>query len=184
MLAMKKLLSFAVALLVLGSFAFGQTSATQPGTAATAVVGAAATVASTDMGPALESLKATVQEDYSVVAGNTLKAVSAAVYGDYRYWPIVYLTNKEAIANPELVEPGMAFKIYTLPFDPALPNDISKLLIAETYLQTYARYVELGGEWVDARRWVLLEATHFAPDLFTRFDGRIDSSDAAWYRGR
>ena len=53
------------------------------------------------MGPGIESLKANVREDYSVVAGNTLKAISAAVYGDYRYWTIVYLTNKEAIANPE-----------------------------------------------------------------------------------
>jgi len=164
-------------------FAFGQ-SATSGTKAATAVVGAAATVASTDMGPGVESLKADVQEDYTVVAGNTLKAVSAAVYGDYRYWPIVYLTNKETISNPELIEPAMAFKIYKLPFDPALPNDISKLLIVETYLQTYARYLELGSEWAGARRWVLLEAMHFAADLFDKYEARIDASDAEWYKAR
>lgn len=177
---MKKLVVIS-ALLLCGVLAFGQTMATQ---AASAAVGAASTVASTEMGPGLESLKAKAQEDYTVVSGNTLKAVSESVYGDYRYWPIVYLTNKETIANPELIEPDTAFKIYQLPFDPTVPNDISKLLIVETYLQTYARYVELGGDYVGARRWVLLEATHFAADLFDKYADRIEASDAEWYKAR
>jgi len=180
---MKKAIVLSLFLVLAVVVAFGQ-SATTGAKAATAVVGAASTVASSDMGPGLESLKANVQEDYTVVVGNTLKAVSEAVYGDYRYWPIVYMTNKETIDNPELIEPDTAFKIYKLPFDPALPNDISKLLIVETYLQTYARYVELGGDWVDARRWVLLEAMHFSPDLFTKFEGRIEATDADWYGSR
>lgn len=180
---MKKSFILLFCLVLVATAAFAQRTATSTG-AASAVVSTAATVASSDMGPALESLKANLQEEYRVVGGNTLKAVSRAVYGDYRYWPIVYLTNKEAIDNPELIEPGMAFKIYRLPFDPALPNDVSKLLVAETYLQTYERYVRLGGAWVDARRWVLLEATHFAPDLFTRFAARIEASDAEWHAAR
>jgi len=180
---MKKYILCSIILIFTVFLAFGQRTTT--GTeATTAVVGAAATVASTDMGPGVESLKAEVQEDYTVVEGNTLKAVSASVYGDYRYWPIVYLTNKETISNPELIEPATAFKIYKLPFDPALPNDLSKVLIVETYLQTYARYLELGSDWVGQRRWVLLEAMHFAPDLFEKFESRIDASDTEWYKAR
>ncbi len=180
---MKKVVLLSLFLLLSVVLTFGQ-SATAGAKAATTVVGVASTVASSDMGPGVESLKADVQEDYTVVAGNTLKAVSAQVYGDYRYWPIVYLTNKETISNPELIEPATAFKIYKLPFDPAVPGDISKLLIVETYLQTYARYLELGSDWTWQRRWVLLEAMHFSPELFSKSESRIDATDLEWYKSR
>lgn len=173
---MKRYLVILCALLVAVSSSFAQLTTT--------VVGVASTVASSDMGPGIESLKANAQEDYTVVAGNTLKAVSAQVYGDYRYWPIVYLTNKETISNPELIEPATAFKIYKLPFDPALPNDLSKRLIVETYLQTYARYLELGSDWTWQRRWVLLEALYFSPELFAKSESRIDAADLDWYKSR
>jgi hypothetical protein len=170
-----------VLLLAFGSLAFAQVSTSG---AATAAVGVTSKVASSDMGPGIESLKADAKEDYTVAAGDTLKAISAKVHGDYRYWPIVYMTNKETIANPEIIEPGMAVKMYKLPFNAADPNNLSKLLIVETYLQTYARYVELGGEWVGARRWVLLEATHFGPDLFDKSASRIEASDLEWHKAR
>ncbi len=174
---MKRIVLVSFALLAVAAAAFGQTL-TQ------SAVGAVSTAASSDMGPGIESLKANVQEDYAVVSGDTLKAVSEAAYGDYRYWPIVYLTNKETISNPELIEPGLAIKIYKLPFDAKAPNDLSKRLIAETYLQAYERYVELGTSWTDARRWVLLEALRFAPNLFADYASRIDDGDEAWYRSR
>jgi len=180
---MKKYTLGVFLLTILVSMSFSQ-SATTGAKAATTVVGVASTVASSDMGPGIESLKANAQEDYTVVAGNTLRAVSAQVYGDYRYWPIVYLTNKETISNPELIEPATVFKIYKLPFDPALPNDLSKVLITETYLQTYARYLELGSEWTWQRRWVLLEAMHFSPELFSKSESRIDAADVEWYKSR
>lgn len=173
---MKKFFA-AVAFLVMATLAFGQITTSS-------VVGAASTAASSDLGPGLEGLKANLQEDYVVRAGDTLKSISASVYGDYRYWTFIYLTNKGAVANPERIEPGLALKIYKLGFDPKLPNDLSKKVIAETYLQSYARYVELGADWTDARRWVLLEATAFAPDLFAAAAARIDDSDEAWYKAR
>lgn len=175
---MKRIVLVSLALLALAAAAFGQQTVTQ------AAVGAASTVASADMGPGIESLKANAQEDYAVVSGDTLKAVSEAAYGDYRYWPIVYLTNKEAISNPERIEPGLAIKIYKLPFDAKAPNELSKRLIAETYVQAYERYVALGASWTDARRWVLLEALRFAPNLFADYASRIDDGDEAWYRSR
>jgi len=178
---MNKRIWAGVFLLAIGSLVFAQVTAAG---AATAAVGITSKVASSDMGPGLESLKADAKEDYSVVAGDTLKAVSAKIHGDYRYWPIVYMTNKDAIDNPERIEPGLAVKMYKLPFNAADPNNLSKLLITETYLQTYARYVELGSEWVGARRWVLLEATHFGPDLFDKSASRIEASDLEWYKSR
>ncbi|PKL23419.1 MAG: hypothetical protein CVV47_14355 [Spirochaetae bacterium HGW-Spirochaetae-3] len=178
---MKKLFIVALIALLLVPAAFAQVTAAG---AATTAVGAASTVASSDMGPGLESLKSDVNEGYTIVSGDTLKGISAARFGDYRYWPVVYMTNKESIANPERIEPATALRIYRLPFNAASPSDISKLLIVETYLQTYARYVELGADWVGARRWVLLEATHFSPELFSKFASRIEDSDEAWYKAR
>lgn len=178
---MKKLFVIALVSTALVSAAFAQLTTAG---AASSAVGAASTAASSDMGPGLESLKSDNKDAYSVVSGDTLKGISAARFGDYRYWPIVYMTNKEAISNPERIEPATALNIYKLPFNAAVPSDISKLLIVETYLQTYARYVELGADWVDARRWVLLEATYFSKDLFGKYASRIEDSDETWFRSR
>ncbi len=132
----------------------------------------------------LDSLKAGVQNNYSVVAGDTLRMISQKEFGDYRYWPLVFMTNTDVVSNPERIEPAVAIKIYKLPFASKTPDAIAKVLVAETYIQTYERYVALGTDWVNERRWVLLEALYFEPSLFSKFASRIAADDASWYKAR
>jgi len=60
----------------------------------------------------------------------------------------------------------------------------SWVLITGTYLQTCARHLELGSDWTWQRRWVLLRAMHFSPELFTKSESRIDPADQRWYKSR
>ena len=135
--------------------------------------------------PSVDSLKATVESEYTVVAGDTLSLISAKVYGDYRYWPVIFLTNKSNVFNnPEVIEPGMMLKIYKLPFKISGIDAVSKLLLAEVYLQTYEAYLSLGADWINARRWVLLESLFVNEDLFSKSNPRVEASDSNWYGSR
>jgi len=149
------------------------------------VSGAVSTVAglATTATP-LDSLKGTIRNSYGVMAGDTLRMISAREFGDYRYWPLVFMTNTDVVTNPERIEPATEMKIYKLPFASGTPDGIARVLIAETYIQTYERYVALGADWIDERRWVLLEALYFEPELFDKYAGRVDADDAAWYKAR
>jgi len=177
---MKKLLSMLLVLAALASVAFAQATPSLTTTA----VGTASGLASGGLPGGLDTLAADYRADYTVKAGDTLKDISMAQYGDQRYWPMLYMTNKGVVANPELLEPGMVLKIYELPFDPKAPGALSVTVIVETYLQTYADYIAFGASWVDQRRWVLLQAQTFQSDFFAKNEARIDAADLAWYKAR
>ena len=178
------------------AFGFGQTiippgatmavATTTTATTSTVVV-TTATATAAAAAPTIESLKANVERQYTVLADDSLRAVAARLYGNYRYWSVLFLTNRELIANAEIIEPGMVITLYRLPFDPAAVEGldaIGQLFMTEAYLQTYEAYVQNGVDLVNPRRWVLLEALYYNADLFTAFTARINADDLAWFQSR
>ncbi|HAP42553.1 MAG: hypothetical protein A2087_01290 [Spirochaetes bacterium GWD1_61_31] len=175
------------------AFGFGQTiippGATTAGTATTAATASSVvvTTATAAAAPTIESIKANVERQYTVLADDSLRAIAARLYGNYRYWPVLFLTNRELIANAEIIEPGMVITLYRLPFDAAAVEGldaIGRLFMTEAYLQTYEASVQNGAGLVNPRRWVLLEALYYDADLFTAFAARINADDLAWFQSR
>ncbi len=154
--------------------------AVSPDISAVADAAASVEVPSAD----LETLKTEVIKDYVVVNGDSLREISEAVFKDYRLWPIIWFTNQDSIPNPEVIEKQQEFKIYKLPFNVGAYSAVEKLLIGEAYLRAYAAYVKAGPDWLAKRRWVLLEALAFKPQLFSADAARIDAEDIAWYQKR
>ena len=100
---MKKILSIVLALAALASVASAQAAPSLTTTA----VGTASGLASGGLPGGLDTLASKYRADYTVKAGDTLKDISLAQYGDLRYWPMLYMTNKGVVANPELLELGL-----------------------------------------------------------------------------
>lgn len=64
--------------------------------------------------PKLEIEKEEVVSDsgeYTVLKGDSLWKISVEVYGDGYAWPKVWESNKDLIANPNLIEIGMVLKM-------------------------------------------------------------------------
>ena len=138
-------------------------------------------------GAGLDALKAGVSKEYAVEKGETLKSIAAERYGDYRLWPVLWFANKDGVRNPDLIEPGQKLEVYELPF--AVPKDgdfgaLQDALITKAYLAAYGRYLDEGPDWVGQRRWTLLEARAFEPELFEKEAASIDEEDLRWYAGR
>lgn len=58
----------------------------------------------------VEELAATFKT-YKVKAGDTLQKISKEFYGTYKKWQKIYNANKEKIANPNSIKPGMTLNI-------------------------------------------------------------------------
>ena len=52
-------------------------------------------------------------KDYTVVAGDSLSAIAQKVLGNGARWKDVFNANKEKIADPNLIHPGMVIKVPT-----------------------------------------------------------------------
>jgi hypothetical protein len=117
----------------------------------------------------------------SVEKGDSLLKLSWDFYDDYRFWPVIWLANREVIKNPELIQPGMPIIAYKLPFDAKNIDFFAKAMMADVYAETYRHYVTLGKDWTWQRRWVLLEALYFEPDFVMIYSKDITADDAAWY---
>jgi 2',3'-cyclic-nucleotide 2'-phosphodiesterase/3'-nucleotidase len=138
-------------------------------------------------GPGLDALLAGTAKEYSVVKGETLKAIAAKQYGDYHLWPILWFANRDAVKAPDAIEVGQKLSVYKLPF--ALPASLEygpaeSAMVVESYMAAYRNYVDLGGEWANQRRWVLLEALPFDPAVFVTQEAAIELEDLQWFAAR
>ncbi len=52
---------------------------------------------------------------HTVAAGDTLSGIALDVYGDLRKWPLIYESNLETVADPDLIEVG--WKLFIPPLD-------------------------------------------------------------------
>ncbi len=52
-------------------------------------------------------------KEYTVVAGDNLSAIAQKVLGDARRWNDIFNANKEKIADPNMIHPGMVIKVPT-----------------------------------------------------------------------
>lgn len=120
------------------------------------------------------------RNDHEVKAGEYLRTIASAEYGDYRLWPTIFLANKDVLSNPEAIEIGTKLKIYAPPFDvKQAPNDLQKMAMARAYIETYKVYLPLGDTWKPARRWVLDQALFFDPKLADTYGADLEASDLA-----
>jgi hypothetical protein len=130
-------------------------------------------------GPDLGQLAKDVDKVYTVAKGDTLQSVANKAYGDYRAWAALWAANSEAIANPDKIEVGDKITLYKVS-----AKAIEASLMAEAYLAAYERFVYLGQDFADQRRWVLLEARAFSPEVFVIAKDRILVEDELWYGAR
>jgi len=134
--------------------------------------------------PDLSQLAAEVTKEYVIQKGDTLKGIAAKEYGEYSFWPALWVANRDAVPQPELIEPGTTIKIYKLPFKAGAPSAVVDPVMKAAYAQTYDRYVDLGNDWVPQRRWVLLEDVRYDAELFTKDAGWIKQEDRTWHAKR
>lgn len=50
-------------------------------------------------------------ETYTVEAGDTLSSIARKVYGQARLWPVIFEANRDVLADPGRIRPGMILKI-------------------------------------------------------------------------
>jgi len=62
-----------------------------------------------------EEAATVVVRSYTVKQGDTLSAISAAVYGSTRYWGQLAEWNKDALRNGDILQPGMVLEVPPLP---------------------------------------------------------------------
>jgi 5'-nucleotidase/UDP-sugar diphosphatase len=131
--------------------------------------------------PDLGQLAKDVSKEYVIKKGDTLKGIADAEYGAYSLWPAVWAANRDAVSHPDLIEPGAKITLYKLPL--SAPAVLDPLLKA-AYAQVYDRYVDLGSDWIPQRRWALLEAERYDPELFSANAGWIRQEDRTWFAKR
>ena len=51
------------------------------------------------------------QYGYTVRPGDNLWHIAHQVYGDGRYWPLLYQANRHQLYNPHLIHPGQVLRV-------------------------------------------------------------------------
>lgn len=65
-----------------------------------------------------------IQENYSIIKGDTLYDISNRLFGDPRYWPKIWALNNKSITNPHLIRPGT-----TIAFLPGTGSSLPEVLL-------------------------------------------------------
>ena len=61
--------------------------------------------------PAMESPDASIPSEYVIQKNDTLQKISKKVYGTYKNWYKIYEANKDIIADPNRIKPGLTIRI-------------------------------------------------------------------------
>lgn len=61
--------------------------------------------------PAPAAPSAPAEQRYTVVAGDTLSAISKRFYGDAKHYPKIFEANKDILKDPDHIKPGQSLRI-------------------------------------------------------------------------
>lgn len=133
---------------------------------------------------------------HTIRAGDNLFALSETLWGDGRLWPIVYYANREDLADPDLLRVGHILSIPYLTAEPITFARSNPSLSAQSHLEAYRAYREIGNGLVAAgirrrnvrlvrmgrgkeekARWVLYAAGWFVPGFPDGYADEITEED-------
>lgn len=108
---------------------------------------------------------------HTVVWGDTLYSLSRALYGDSKYWPLIYVENMKTIKDMDNIHPKDVLKIPRIP-----QSSTAQKELAEVYIQTYKEYKHLGKD--NKAHWLLYWGSqNIDYDLLDIFSEDISSED-------
>lgn len=109
--------------------------------------------------------------DYNVTAGDNLYTISKLLYGDSKYWPLIYVENKLNVKDMDSIYPSDILTIPRIPQGSTAQNEL-----AIVYIQAYKDYKILGKD--NEAHWLLYWGNkNIDSDLLIRFSKEIDLDD-------
>ncbi|MDH5465772.1 MAG: hypothetical protein OEW60_09050, partial [Thiovulaceae bacterium] len=85
---------------------------------------------------------------HRIVSGDSLYLLSQRLYGDSKFWPLIYIKNSENIQDMDLIYPGKTLIVPRIE-----KGSTSKEELAKVYIKAYERYKQLGKE--NKAQWLL-----------------------------
>ena len=122
----------------------------------------------------LEKTKETTSEKfykYTLESGDSLYGISKRIYGDSKFWPLIYVYNKDQIKDVDKVCPGDILKLSRIPQGSSAQEALSKV-----YIQAYKAYKYVGKH--NKAHWLLYWGSrNIDMDLIHKFSEDIDPED-------
>ena len=100
----------------------------------------------------------TVAATHLILPGETLSKLSRKYYQVQEYWPVIFLENRIAISDPDLIPAGMELIIPGMEGEPGFPTLKDREKLGIGYMEAYQAYKAAGkedaGQFAEAaRRW-------------------------------
>lgn len=123
---------------------------------------------------ALEKTEKTTSEkfyNYTLELGDSLYSISKRIYGDSKFWPLIYVYNKDQIKDVDKICLGDILKLSHIP-----QGSSAQEVLSEVYIQAYKAYKQVGKD--NKAHWLLYWGSrHIDRDLLKKFSSDIKAED-------
>lgn len=108
---------------------------------------------------------------YTLEPGDSLYAISKRIYGDSKFWPLIYVYNKDQIKDVDKICPGNILNLSRIPRGSSAQEVLSKV-----YIQAYKSYKYVGKD--NKAHWLLYWASrHIDREIMDKFSEDIEPED-------
>lgn len=110
--------------------------------------------------------------EYTVVKGENLYTISEMLYGDSKFWPLIYAENMSNIKDMDTIYPNNVLKIPRISKESSAQKELTSV-----YIQAYKAYKSLGKD--NKAHWLLYWGRqNIDCDLLDTYSGDIASDDS------